>query len=1085
MLGGIEAVVGCVKHIAARIRLGIDLLLGRRCRYKAAARAALGVIADGSRVNFHPALAAAAHLVGGKAEHSVAVVLGRAAVVNVVARFIARVVANDYGDVFARRLIVQLERHLGFFTGLGLLRLTLAQNNAALALMYLDIGNILVVLHFNGQLAAFRILLRIKHLRRSAVHGERIFNESAVAQLAGGNQLCNLLCRQFAVLLIILGDHDKASGELVALVQSKRHRRNCRTKLIAIICPFRIIAIVEHARNLIVYAADCDIAVCRLDIRRNRSCIADQSKAILRNGGAAADGLAACGIFILNHIGVDGIDADIARARIDDAGIIGIVVIADVRAVRARAVEILNRRAAVDHGRIRPVAVEAQNRDGVDGTQAAVGGIVGLHIDVALDVCAVFIHGIQRLLLRVGQLHGNADVDAAANGNFDGGGVQLHQQQMRVIRRDLAVGIQIRSRQVVAAAVVFTGNIADDCLRVQRVGLAVAVDVAVKAGDDFGVVAEIICKFRVQRREARIQIRLSILVRKDVLREQVGVDVIALCAAGDVVDGKACGIRAIAVGVIAELGLDLTVGGRAAQVSVHHDIGLGVHRAVHICKTRALVEDGVRKSGVGLNDGRSRGHEQTVDQLTVCHAIFAHVAGQRFVLADVLRHQRSHTGDLRRGHGRTGHIFVCVLAAERCAIFNVRAVDRIDVAAGRGDFRLELQAARNAPGAEIAHAIVVCGLADADCARRGQLAGVVRTALCGRRLRQDHCAVSLCNRNGGRGARIAAQIHVDCAGLIVVDDNSLCARVCGVRDLVHKADCAAADEYDLAADVNAVKICRVAKHALRHEHIVQLAAQRGERIVCVGGFAVKYHLAADAEIVAGCACVVNGGNRQRVGIRSGRAAGLERNVVAIEVAVLGVLCPVAAVAGGDADDCALAAQCVKALLNVRRTGEAGIRRAKRQVDRVAAKDNRVLNCGHVIGVVCAAAIAKDLHHDQLRIGRNALHLGCFQRVRERAVGVCDVLVCCGDTGNVRAVLALLIVHVGDFRILVHIVIGKRNLVVTRHSGGRRAFRNIQLAKHIGNARRIQNADALFVRVQRHARVLGQKLHRVVIACGAE
>ena len=53
---------------------------------KAAARAALGVIADGSRVNFHPALAAAAHLVGGKAEHSVAVVLGRAAVVNVVAR---------------------------------------------------------------------------------------------------------------------------------------------------------------------------------------------------------------------------------------------------------------------------------------------------------------------------------------------------------------------------------------------------------------------------------------------------------------------------------------------------------------------------------------------------------------------------------------------------------------------------------------------------------------------------------------------------------------------------------------------------------------------------------------------------------------------------------------------------------------------------------------------------------------------------------------------------------------------------------------------------------------------------------------
>ena len=312
MLGGIEAVVGCVEHIAARIRLGIDLLLGGRCRYKAAARAALGVIADGSRVNFHPALAAAAHLVGGKAEHSVAVVLGRAAVVNVVARFVARVVANDYGDVFARRLFVQLERHLGFFTGLGLLRLTLAQNNAALALMYLDIGNILIVLHFNGQLAAFPILLCINHLRRSAVHGERIFNERAVAQLAGGNQLCNLLCRQCAVLLIILGDHDKASGELVALVQSKRHRRNCRTKLIAIICPFRIIAIVEHARNLILYAADCDIAVCRLDIRRNRSCIADQGKAILRNDGAAADGLAACGIFVLDHIGVNGINADVA-----------------------------------------------------------------------------------------------------------------------------------------------------------------------------------------------------------------------------------------------------------------------------------------------------------------------------------------------------------------------------------------------------------------------------------------------------------------------------------------------------------------------------------------------------------------------------------------------------------------------------------------------------------------------------------------------------------------------------------------------------------------------------------------------------
>ena len=102
---------------------------------------------------------------------------------------------------------------------------------------------------------------------------------------------------------------------------------------------------------------------------------------------------------------------------------------------------------------------------------------------------------------------------------------------------------------------------------------------------------------------------------------------------------------------------------------------------------------------------------------------------------------------------------------------------------------------------------------------------------------------------------------------------------------------------------------------------------------------------------------------------------------------------------------------------------AGDGRAERQVDRVAVEQQGVLEGRHIVRIIRAAALAEDLHRQDLRIRRHADHAVFLAGRVQIAVGVLrpDIGIRGGDTGNVRAVVALRVVVMGDVQILIDVV----------------------------------------------------------------
>ena len=254
-------------------------------------------------------------------------------------------------------------------------------------------------------------------------------------------------------------------------------------------------------------------------------------------------------------------------------------------------------------------------------------------------------------------------------------------------------------------------------------------------------------------------------------------------------------------------------------------------------------------------------------------------------------------------------------------------------------------------------------------------------------------------------------------------------------------------------------------------------------ILVASGLVVHHNLVSDTEELTAGAVVIHGGNRQRVVVRAGRAVGVHSHVIAIQIAASGsAICPAAGVTGRHCHNRARGLQVVQDFLIgiVRLTGETRIGRAQGQVDRICTQNHCVLDCGHIIGVIRAAARAKDFHGEDLCIRSNTLHQDGFQRIGECAVTVGYVSVGCSNAFNVRTMLTLGIRIVGDVIVLINVVVGKGDLLADVGLG--RIDVDVQLILHACNLfgiQHIQRCQELRRILADHTGLIGQGVHQCI------
>ena len=977
---GIEAVSGGEEDILACVLGSIDLhadigIVGH----------ALGLGQRGG-IDLDPARAVAALRAGGEAEHSAREVLGRAAVLDLVADFVARVVSDRNGDIFAG-CVGQREYQTAFLASLILrrnsshLRAIDRQDLLAACIVEAHESDVLVVLSDNGQLTGHHVLLNVEQLRSRIIDRVGVGEVSAIAQHVGGDQLFDRILIQCGAVLVILGDQRDACGDLIAFLEAKGcellvgRQAGCR------VAPCGAIGVVVSTEYLIRNAAHVKDLVRGLildEVDRGRS-VADHAHRVLCEGAAGVNGGTIVGDLVLDHIRVDRINGLVLLARILDRVVVGVRGQAQIGGTGV-AVQLLNQRGGIEHGSIGPVAVEAEHRDGVYGEHCAVVGVVGANIDVALDIRAIGVILVKVSLGLSRQLDGDLDVDRRSDRDLHGIRLHLREEEVCVVGIDLAVLVDIGGRQVIGGAVVRAGGVVQNRLGIRRVGLAVLVDVAfITDRGNEGLAVHIIGHVGCQRSSQGVHEDGGITGRvvctlENILREHVCGEGVLLHGTGEVVDGELEGVFAGTLGVVAEFGLDLAVSGSTAQVVLHQDIARRADSVADIRKAGALIHNRIDVFAsivVVALERRCGGHQQAVGQRAGVQLGLI----VELVLTDVLAHHSRHTGDLRGGHGGTGHRLISGVAG-MSAFAVMRAVDGVDAAARSGDLRLELQRARNTPGAEGAHGVMI-GAIDhrADALVDGHGAGRIRLILrlCGGI--PDRQAVSHRDGDARSGLGIVGQVHVDNAGCVVVNDG--CDRACVDRVLALQieGDAAALYEHDLAGHVDAFIVFGIAGDACGQDDIVMRTGQRFQLGVGIIGLVPEHVHVTNGEVAAGEAVVVNGSHRQRVGEGSGRAVHLHGDIVRIQVAELCVLSPVAGVAGGHADNGAAVGEARHDLGIVTvDTAEAGAAGAEGQVHGVAAEHDSVFDCDHIVGIIRAAARTKDLHDNELCVRSNALHL---------------------------------------------------------------------------------------------------------------
>ena len=366
---------------------------------------------------------------------------------------------------------------------------------------------------------------------------------------------------------------------------------------------------------------------------------------------------------------------------------------------------------------------------------------------------------------------------------------------------------------------------------------------------------------------------------------------------GQIVDGEGEFVHAGAVGVIAQLGLDLAVG-----LAVHQNVGIGGGGQIGPCQTGALLQQGVvEAAGVFLTHGNGGGHQQAVGQIPGRDVLLSLQAP----FPDILGHQRDHTGDGGGSHGGAGHELILIRAA---AVAHGLTVQGVDIAAGSGDLGLQSQAAGHAPGAEAAHGVVLGVAGDAlVTAADGDLAGVVGDAAGGGVLlggAADDIGIALGNGNTGAGVGVARQIHAEVAGLVVVHDGGNGAEGNGVVCLDGKVQVAPGAEDDLTLQIHAPVVLGIAQTVDEHEVIlgageVDGGIQGGQgQIAAVLRVCVHGEMALSPDGQANAAVIFHGGHGEEAVVGAGGAYGIQIRIVGVEITEGGGIRPGAGVAGG-------------------------------------------------------------------------------------------------------------------------------------------------------------------------------------------
>ena len=902
----------------------------------------------------------------------------------------------------------------------------------------------------DGQSAA--VQAGVGHNGGGVVHHEVVAHEGALAQHVVGQGLVEARQIQHAGVLgviavvdqhaVVLGDGVEAHAEQLALRQTVEGRGLVDgLELRHGVHPGGLVHVVVLADDPVAGdGGGKDLGVLVVLVQPGHGEAggaggADQVIGDPQHGGIAVDGQTVGGELAFHHVGVAG-ELDVGAAEVQRQ-VVGVGVAGVGQALGA--VELLGVGHVVKHGGLGPVAVEAQDGDGVLEDFLVLGGAG--QVGEAFQIGAVDIV-VQHGLLRSGEPDRHNDLGHAAGGKdvavlgFLGLPVD---EQVGVAGGDLAVLVQIGHGQIHVLGAQLAAQVVQNGLHVQVVGVAVLVHVvALGLGTVGGPgVAHAACG----QQGGAVGQELAL----DLLGEEVGIQLVAQILVAQVVELEAEAVAAGLLGIVAQLGLDLAVGigagadGQSVALVGHHDHGGGLDGLGHIGQTGALLQDG--EILILRGHGGGGGHQQALENgAGVVVGGQGGVAVGNGVLPQVLRQHAGQARNVGRGHGGAGEGLISGVGA--AAVRVGLAVDGVDVAAGGGDLGLHQQGAGNAPGGEVGDD----GLGAVDDHRFlgvGDLhaAGVVGDAvgLVGGAAGLDPVGVLQGDGDHGEAAGEVGQVHVDGAVGVVGDGHAPGVVGLGVVALLGEGELAAVDQDDLAAEGDGGVDRGVVRGIADGVDVdVVIAARDGADLrvgvgVAVGvggGLGVEHLLAAveDQGHALGEG-VVGGGDAEAVDKAAGAAAGVVVDVVAVDVPGVGGHGEIVGVAGGDGDQQALVVglvgQAVQDVLIAVVKGPAGGGGAQRQVGRVAVQDDGVLEGGHVVGVRGAAACAEDLHDQQLGVGSHAHSAHGLGGV---SVAAADVAVGGGDAGHVGAVVARA-VRVVNAGAAVHVVVAVGDLGV--------------------------------------------------------
>ena len=345
----------------------------------------------------------------------------------------------------------------------------------------------------------------------------------------------------------------------------------------------------------------------------------------------------------------------------------------------------------------------------------------------------------------------------------------------------------------------------------------------------------------------------------------------------------------------------------------------------------------------------------------------------------------------------------------------------------------------------------------------------------------DISCIGLGNGNAGSRLLVIRQVHVDDTGLVVAHHGGNGAQTNSHFRLLIEGSRATGAERNLTGYIDASIIFRGTNPC--DEDVVHGGAtaifgsvQGDKRFVGIVGFVINEVLTGYGKATADGAVVVHRGNGKRIGVGTGRSAGVEVHIVAIERTShrAAVLRPVAVVTGRNGDDRVGLCQGVQKALVGAVGGHTGVGGTQRQVHSVTAQHNGILNGNHVIGVIRTAAIAENLHDDQLGI-RSIAHYADGICGRNIFLSPLQVAVCGCNACHVRTMLALGIIVVGHVQILVNVAEAKGRLQVYVQIRGRQArisLGSIQLRKRCGDFLFIQHINGLQILLVVHVGIAG-------------